>query len=104
MAWLLSNECTLTEAFLKEGKQRCNRLDPIKRLVSAANDKNAKKVKQIFVGADMDFFDQHPYTYDVEEFAKEADYDGPSKPLTFTEWGGKALGQVQIVMRNRSIA
>ena len=100
MAWLLSNECTLTEAFLKEGKQRCNQLDPIKRLVSAANDKNATKVKAIFVGADMDFFDQHPYTYDVEDFAKEAEFDGPSKPLTFTEWGGKAIGQTEIVMRN----
>jgi hypothetical protein len=100
MAWLLSNECRLTEAFLAEGKQRCNRLDPIKRLVSAANDKSATKVKAMFVGAGMDFFDQHPYTYDVEDFAKEAEYDGPSKPLTFTEWGGKAIGQSGIVMRN----
>jgi hypothetical protein len=87
--------------FLKEGKERCNRLDPIKRLVSAAIDKSAKKVKSIFVDSDMDFFDQHPYTYDVEEFAKEAEYDGSSKPLTFTEWGGKALGQTGIVMRNQ---
>jgi len=101
MAWLLSNECTLTVPFLKEGKERCNRLDPIKRLVSAANDRDPKKVKQIFVDAGMDFFDQHPYTYDVEVFAKEAEFDGPSKPLTFTEWGGKALGQVEIVMRNQ---
>ena len=58
-------------------------------------------MKAIFVGADMDFFDQHPYTYDVEDFAKEAEFDGPSKPLTFTEWGGKALGQIGIVMRNQ---
>ncbi len=27
--WLLSNECTLTTEVLKEGKERCNRLDPI---------------------------------------------------------------------------
>jgi len=99
MAWLLSNECTLTESFLKEGKERCNQLDPIKRLVSAANDKEAKKVKAIFVGADMDFFDQHPYTDDVEDFAKEAEFDGPLKPLTFTEWGGKAVGQNDTMMR-----
>ncbi len=99
MAWLLSNECTLTEKFLKEGKERCNQLDPIKRLVSAANDKDAKKVKAIFVGADMDFFDQHPYTDDVEDFAREAEFDGPSKPLTFTEWGGKAIGQNDTMMR-----
>ena len=46
----------------------------------------------------MDFFDQHPYTYDVQDFNKEAEYDGPSKPLTFTEWGGKAIGQSEIVM------
>jgi hypothetical protein len=98
MAWLLSNECTLTTEVLKEGKERCNRADPIGRLVSAANSMSAKKSKQMFVDAGMDFFDQHPYTYDVEDFKKEADYDGPSKPLTFTEWGGKAIGQTEIVM------
>lgn len=96
--WLLSNECTLTTEVLKEGKERCNRLDPIGRLVSAANSMSAKKSKQMFVDANMDFFDQHPYTYDVQDFNKEADYDGPSKPLTFTEWGGKAIGQMEIVM------
>lgn len=96
--WLLSNECTLTTEALKEGKERCNRLDPIGRLVSAANSMSAKKSKQMFVDSNMDFFDQHPYTFDVEDFKKEADYDGPSKPLTFTEWGGKAIGQMEIVM------
>jgi hypothetical protein len=48
----------------------------------------------------MDFFDQHPYTFDVDDFDKEAAFDGPSRPLTFTEWGGKAIGQSQIVMQN----
>jgi hypothetical protein len=52
----------------------------------------------MFVDANMDFFDQHPYTYDVQDFNTEAEYDGPSKPLTFTEWGGKAIGQMEIVM------
>jgi len=97
-AWLLSNECTLTTEVLKEGKERCNRLDPIGRLVSAANSMSAKSSKQMFVDSGMDFFDQHPYTFDVEDFKKEADYDGPTKPLTFTEWGGKAIGQMEIVM------
>jgi hypothetical protein len=100
MAWLLANECTLTEAFLKEGKQRCNKLDPIKRLVSAANNHDAPRVKPIFEGAGMDFFDQHPYTFDVEDFAKAAEVYGPSKPLIFSEWGGKAIGQAGIVMRH----
>jgi Glycosyl hydrolases family 2, TIM barrel domain/Glycosyl hydrolases family 2 len=99
IAWLLSNECTLTEETLAEGKQRCNRLDPIHRLVSAANSHSAKKVKPMFIGAGLDFFDQHPYTYHVQEFAQEAAFDGASKPLTFTEWGGRAIGQTPLVMR-----
>lgn len=100
MAWLLSNECRLTEEVLREGKRRCNALDPIQRLVSAANSHRAETVKPLFVAAGLDFFDQHPYTFDVNEFNKEAEFDGPSKPLTFTEWGGKAIGQDPIVMRN----
>lgn len=100
MAWLLSNECTLTEAVLREGKQRCNAMDPIQRLVAAANSHSAEKVKPMFVAAGLDFFDQHPYTFDVQQFNDEAEFDGPSKPLTFTEWGGKAIGQTPIIMQN----
>lgn len=98
MIWFLSNECILTEEFLREGKQRCNRLDPIQRLVSAANDKDADKVKPLFVAADMDFFDQHEYTFALDEMEKEAKFDGPSKPLTFSEWGGKSVGQAEPIM------
>jgi len=100
LAWLLSNECHLTEAVLSEGRKRCRQLDPIERLVSAANSMRAEQSKPLFVAADMDFFDQHPYTYDVEDFRKEAEFDGPAKPLIFTEWGGKAIGQTPLVMRN----
>jgi len=100
MAWLLSNECRVVEQVMREGKQRCNAMDPIHRLVSIANDKRAETVKPMMVAAGMDFFDQHPYTYDVYEFNKEAEFDGPDKPLTFTEWGGKAIGQTALIMRN----
>jgi len=99
-AWLLSNECTLTADTLREGKELCNRLDPIGRLVSAANSMPKEKAKPLFEQAGMDFFDQHPYTFDVDDFDKEAEFDGPSRPLTFTEWGGKAIGQSQIVMQH----
>ncbi len=99
-AWLLANECHLTVEVLREGKEICNRLDPIGRLVSAANSMPKEKAKPLLEQAGMDFFDQHPYTYDVNEFDKEAEFDGPSRPLTFTEWGGKAIGQSQIVMQN----
>ncbi|MGH9455691.1 MAG: hypothetical protein ACRD2O_17160, partial [Terriglobia bacterium] len=84
---------------LKEGKERCNKLDPIHRLVSAANSMSDEKAKPIFEQSGMDFFDQHPYTFDVDNFNREAAFDGPGKPLTFTEWGGKAIGQSQIVMQ-----
>jgi len=99
-AWLLANECEYTVEYLREGKARCNRLDPIGRFVSAANSMPKEKAKPIFEAAGMDFFDQHPYTYDVEDFKREADFDGPVRPLTFTEWGGKAIGQSQVVMQN----
>jgi beta-glucuronidase len=93
VAWLLANECTLTTEFLKEGKRRCNAIDPLHRMVSAANDRNAKITRPMFEEAGMDFFDRHLYTFQVEEFEKETDFYGPGKPLTFTEWGGKAIGQ-----------
>ncbi|HMD84361.1 MAG TPA: glycoside hydrolase family 2 TIM barrel-domain containing protein [Terriglobia bacterium] len=98
-AWLLSNECTLTAETLRQGKEICNRLDPIGRLVSVANSMPKEKAKPIFEQSGMDFFDQHPYTFDVDDFDKEAAFDGSSRPLTFTEWGGKAIGQSQIVMQ-----
>ena len=93
VAWLLANECTLTTEFLKEGKRRCNAIDPLRRLVSAANDRSADITRPMYEEAGMDFFDRHLYTFQMEDFEKEADFYGPGKPLTFTEWGGKAIGQ-----------
>jgi hypothetical protein len=99
-AWLLANECTLTVDYLRDGKAMCRRLDPIGRLVSAANSMPKEKAKPIFEQADMDFFDQHPYTFRLDDFKEEAEYDGASKPLTFTEWGGKAIGQSRAIMQS----
>jgi len=93
VAWLLANECALTTEFLREGKRRCNAIDPLDRLVSAANDRNAAVTKPMYEEAGMDFFDRHLYTFNVEEFDKEADLYGSGKPLTFTESGGRAIGQ-----------
>ena len=99
VAWLLSNECWQTAEVLKEGKRRCNAIDPLRRLVSAANNKRKEITKPMYEEAGMDFFDQHPYTFNIENFEKEADFDGPDKPLTFTEWGGKAIGQGLPIMQ-----
>jgi hypothetical protein len=97
--WFLSNECRLTEETMRVGKERCRKIDPIARLVSVASDTNRKKSKPLFDGANMDFYDQHPYTYNVDDFTAEAEFDGPSKPLTFSEWGGKGIGQTEKVMK-----
>jgi hypothetical protein len=98
VAWLLANESRLTVQYLKEGKARCQALDPLGRLVSAANDTRKEVAKPIFEQAEMDFFDDHPYTFDVSEFAKIATFYGQSRPLLFTEWGGKEIGQSRWVM------
>jgi len=99
MIWFLANECTLTEKFLREGKQRCRDLDPIQRLVSAANDKPAEQVKPLFLASGLDLFDQHEYTLELDEMDQEAKFDGSGKPLIFSEWGGKSIGQAQPIMK-----
>ncbi len=99
-AWLLGNESRLTVDYLREGKALCAKLDPISRLVSFASDTRKEEAKPIFEQSGMDFFDQHPYTYDIEEFSRQAEFYGPGKPLIFSEWGGKAIGQSEFIMQN----
>ncbi|MGH9455992.1 MAG: glycoside hydrolase family 2 TIM barrel-domain containing protein, partial [Terriglobia bacterium] len=101
-AWLLSNECRLTVEVLKEGKERCNKLDPIHRLVSAANSMSDEKAKPIFEQSGMDFFDQHPYVPDPRDYAKVAAAYDDSRPLTFTEWGWESVGAQDIFPERHS--
>ncbi len=96
--WLLANECRVTADFLTEGKARCRKLDPLQRLVSSANDKRKEDMKPIFEASGMEFFDQHPYTANVQQFREIAAFYGDSKPLMFTEWGGKEIGQSPFIM------
>lgn len=98
-AWLLGNESRLTVAYLSEGKALCDRLDPISRFVSFGSDSRKEEAKPMFEESRLDFFDQHPYTYDVEEFNRQAEFFGAGKPLIFSEWGGKAIGQSEIIMQ-----
>ena len=97
-AWLLGNECVLTVEYLREGKERCRKLDPIARPVSFANSMSKEEAKPILEQSGMDFFDQHVYTFDIDQFRKEAEYFGPSRPFTVTEWGARQWGQSQMVM------
>jgi len=101
-AWLLGNECTLTVDYLKEGRERCRKLDPITRPVSFANSMGPKEAKPIFEQAGMDFFDAHVYPADPGEYASTAQYYGDSRPLTFTEWGWESVGDKDIFPETHS--
>jgi hypothetical protein len=98
IAWLVANECNLTVDYLNEAKALCRRVDPLARLVSAANSMPKEKAKPVFEQSGMDFFDDHPYTFDVSEFRKISEFYGNGRPLMFTEWGGKEIGQQSQVM------
>jgi hypothetical protein len=101
-AWLLGNECTLTVEYLKEGRERCRKLDPISRPVSFANSMGRKEAKPIFEQAGLDFFDEHVYPADPGEYAKAAEFYGDSRPLTFTEWGWETAGDKDIFPETNS--
>ena len=101
-AWLLGNECRLTVEYLREGKERCRKLDPLARPVSFANNMNAKEAKRIFEQAGMDFFDQHVYPSDFNEYRNTAEFFGDSRPLTFTEWGWETAGDKDIFPETHS--
>ncbi len=97
-AWLLGNESHFSVEYLRKGKEICRKLDPLARPVSFANSMRKEVAKPIFEEGGMDFFDDHPYTFDIAEFEKIAEFYGPSKPLLFTEWGGRELGQSAYIM------
>jgi len=100
--WLLGNECRLTAEYLREGKERCRKLDPLSRPVSFANSMDPKEAKPIFEQAGMDFFDAHVYPSDAQEYAKTAELYGASRPLTFTEWGWEQASDKDIYPETHS--
>ena len=94
-AWLLGNECNVTLEYLREGRALCKRLDPIDRFVSFAHIYNDSK--QMYDGAQLDFYSRHMYEFDTEKFRKAAASFGPDKPLVHTEWGWEVPKDGQIV-------
>ena len=100
-AWLLSNESELTTETLKEGNDLCKKLDP-GRFVWCANDHSPDKIKPMFDAAGLDFYSAHPYDCDPSDFNKACEGFGTSKPLIFDEWGGRAIGQSQIILQEQA--
>jgi hypothetical protein len=101
-AWLLGNECGLTVEYLREGKERCRKLDALARPVSFANSMNKEEAKPLFEQAGMDFFDEHVYPPDFHEYRNTAEFFGDSRPLTFTEWGWETAGDKDIFPETHS--
>jgi hypothetical protein len=99
-AWLLANESHATAEYLRKGKEMFKDLDPQGRFISMANSMKKEDAKPLCEESGMDFFDDHPYTFDIDEFEKIAAFYGPGKPLLFTEWGGREIGQSEIIMPN----
>ncbi len=101
-AWLLGNECRLTVEYLREGKERCRKLDALARPVSFANSMSAKETKPLFEQAGMDFFDEHVYPSDPRDYRKTAESFDNSRPLTLTEWGWEQVGDKDIFPETHS--
>src|SRR5690606_10273492 len=55
-------------------------------------------VKVLMDEGEIDFYAYHPYTYDMRDFERVATiFSG--KPLVFTEWGGRAIGDSPVLMQ-----
>lgn len=92
--WELGNECNFPVSYLKRGRAICDKLDPIRRLVSVAHIYGKyPEVKAKYDEAGLDFYDWHAYEYDEEKFPKLVEAFGPEKPLAFTEWGWEDAGR-----------
>ena len=86
--WFLGNECAFPLSYVKRGRALCDKLDPIHRLVSVAqNYGKFPDVKRVFDEGGLDFYDWHAYEYQDDKFLKIPEQFGPSKPTTLTEWG-----------------
>ncbi len=94
--WFLGNESALTVDYLKRGKALCDRLDPLKRPVSFANDRKPETVKPMFEEAGLAFFSQHLYTFNSNKFEETAALYGDGKPFFVDEWGWEDAGNGQI--------
>jgi hypothetical protein len=63
-----------------------------------ANSMSKEEAKPVCDAGGLDSYDDHPYTFDLTEFEQIAEFYGPGKPLLFTEWGGKEIGQSDYIM------
>ncbi|MFN7996847.1 MAG: glycoside hydrolase family 2 TIM barrel-domain containing protein [Bryobacteraceae bacterium] len=100
-AVLLANESAPTLEVIREARSRVRAIAP-KLFMSSARVDSPEHTqagsKRLFDEGGLDFYTDHPYTYEMEDIEKSA-AAFPGKPLFFTEWGGRAVGQSPVLMR-----
>lgn len=100
-AVLLANESAPTLEAIQEGRRRVRALVPELFMSSARIDSPDGKLessKRLFDEGGLDFYTDHTYGYDMRMFERSvAGYSG--KPVVFTEWGGRSIGQSPPLMK-----
>ncbi|MEW5978450.1 MAG: glycoside hydrolase family 2 TIM barrel-domain containing protein [Acidobacteriota bacterium] len=100
-AVLLANESAPTLDAVQQARARVKALAPELFMSSARIDspeETFEGAKRLFDEGGLDFYTYHPYTYEMNLFEETAK-GLAGKPLVFTEWGGRAVGQSPILMQ-----
>lgn len=100
-AVLAANESPITPEVIRQARQRVHALKK-DLLISAARVDSPlatlEDSRKLMDEGEVDFYCYHPYTFDMRDFEKVAAiFTG--KPLVFTEWGGRAIGDSPVMMQ-----
>ncbi|HVX65979.1 MAG TPA: glycoside hydrolase family 2 TIM barrel-domain containing protein [Bryobacteraceae bacterium] len=99
-AMYVANESAVTPEAMREARKRLSALKPGLFLSSAhvsGPEAGHESSKRMFDEGGLDFYCFHPYTFDMDDFEKVAT-SFAGKPLVFTEWGGRAIGDSPVLM------
>lgn len=100
-AVLLANESSPTLEAIQEGRRRVRAIAPDLFMSSArvdSPDGTPAGSKRLFDEGGLDFYTDHTYGYDMRMFERSVE-TYPAKPVVFTEWGGRAIGQSPALMK-----
>lgn len=100
-AVLVANESPITPEVIRQAKQRVHALKKDLLISTARLDSplaTLEDSRKLMDEGGVDFYCYHPYTYDMSDFEKVATaFNG--KPLLFTEWGGRAIGDSPVLVQ-----
>lgn len=100
-AVLAANESPITPEVLLQAKHRVQALKKDLLFSTARLDSplaTLEDSRKLMDDGGVDFYCYHPYTYDMGDFERVAvAFSG--KPLVFTEWGGRAIGDSPVLMQ-----